>query len=373
MSVRIRPSAPMSIKKIRREIDKIDNQILKLLNLRCNKAIELSSLKKANKLPLYDPKREKDIITKLLKLNKGPLTDKALTSIYKEIFSACLSLQKPISVAFLGPKGTFTHSACLKKFGSSFEEKPQNSIRDVFIAVEKGEADFGVVPFENSIEGIINQTLDKLIDTKLFVCGEILLNISLKLLSNSKKIKDIKVIYTHSQAFAQCEHWIRENLSGKEFVNVSSTAEAAISASKNPHSAAIAGNIPPEIKNLNVLASDIQDYSDNKTKFIVLGNSYFPRTDNDKSMIIFSVKHVAGALLKAIRPFEQNNINMSAIHSRPFKKSPFEYIFIIEFEGHIDNPIIKDALKELKEKTIFFRFLGSYSTDCYLPSTASNF
>lgn len=372
MSVRLRPSAVMSIKKIRTEIDKIDYQILKLLNLRCNKAIELSAFKKASQMPLYDPKRENYIISKLKKLNKGPLINKSLAHIYKEIFSACLFLQKPLSVAFLGPKGTFTHTACIKKFGSSIEEKPQRSIRDVFITVEKGEADFGIVPFENSIEGIINQTLDKLVETKLVVCGEIFLNISLKLLSTLKNIKDIKIIYTHPQAFAQCEHWIRENLPNKEFVNVSSTAEAALSASKNPYSAAISGNIPPEVKNLNILASDIQDYSDNKTKFIVIGNSYFSKTDDDKTMILFSVKHVAGSLFKAIKPFEQFNINMSAIHSRPFKKSPFEYVFIIEFEGHIDDPIIQSALSKIKKNTLFFRFLGSYSSDLHFPS-ASNF
>lgn len=350
----------MEIEKLRKKIDKIDDKILELLNKRAELILQISKEKKKKNIPYYVPIREKKIFERILKNNKGPLPANAVKSIFREIISSSLSLEKELKIAYLGPPASFTHIAVLEKFGSHVRCVAESSIRDVFLAVEKKEADYGVVPVENSTEGVINHTLDMFLSSSLSIAAEVYINVSHSLLSRGR-LEDIKKIYSNPQAFAQCKLWLRSNLpSDLEFIEVSSTTYAAELASKDKTSAAIASKLAAKEYNLNILFENIQDNPDNRTRFLVIGECKNERSGKDKTSIMFSVKHKAGALFCALEPLYRHKVNMTMIESRPSGYKMWEYVFFVDMQGYVEDKPVKKALKEMEKHCLFLKVLGSY-------------
>ncbi len=348
----------MKLKKLREKIDSIDEKILKLLSQRAKEVMGVSQLKKEIKLQSYSPEREALILSRLKKLNKGPLASEDLDMIFREIVSVCRSLRTELKVAYLGPQGTFTHLATIKKFGKKPKHIPAESIPGVFEKVEKGAVDYGVVPIENSIEGVVNYTLDMFFDSPLKVCAEIVLNISHSLLGASGK--KIKRIYSNPQVFAQCREWISQNYPRIELIPTSSTAKAAQEAKKYPGGACIGNSILAQLYGLKVIASSIEDSSSNVTRFLVIAKNDSPTSGKDKTSVLFSIKDRVGALHDVLFSFKKHRINLTKIESRPSKKKPWDYYFFVDFEGHRDSALFKKALKELEKGCVFVKILGSY-------------
>ncbi len=351
------------IEKVRGEIDKIDEDIVRLLSARAEKSIEIGTIKKSdpeNSKEIFDPTREEKVLKKVISLSNGVLKERHCRAIYKEIFSASRDLQKPVKISFLGPKTTFTHQAAVEKFGHSCDFQRQSSINAVFASVEKGESDFGVVPIENSIEGVVNPTLDAFIDSSLHIVDEIKMSIRLHLMSQSESMGEIKAIFSHPQPFGQCRNWLFNNLPNIEQIVTSSTAEAARMASEHAKNAAIAGSLSAEAYNLNILAHNIQDQAENFTRFLFIGKSAGERADKNKTSILFSIKDEAGSLLNALQLFASNQINLTKIQSRPLRNRPWEYLFFVDFDGHADDPPIQKVLETLKKQSLFLKVLGSY-------------
>ena len=349
----------MDLRKLREEIDEIDSKLLELLNRRAEKVLEVARAKSRAKKSYYSPGREKRILMRLIRENKGPLPKEALAEIFHLILKTSLALEKKLRVGYLGPPATFTHQAALKAFGKGSEFVPMRSIGQVFTEVEKNQVDFGVVPVENSTEGVVSHTLDMFLDSSLKICSEIILEISHHLLGRGE-LKNITKVYSHSQALAQCQNWLEENLPKAKLIEVESTARAAQRAVKEANSAAIASDVAASLYRLRVLASHIEDRANNYTRFFVIGRSYAERCGNDKTSILFSIKDRVGALYDMLSPFRKQGINLTKIESRPTKKRPWEYVFFVDFIGHKDDEPVKKALSELEEKCLFLRVLGSY-------------
>ncbi len=349
------------LSRLRQEIDAIDRELLEIINRRAKLAKEVGEVKRKEGIPFYVPGREAKILSRIEELNKGPLPPESVRAIFREIISACRALEEPTKVAFLGPEATFTHLAALKHFGTSSSLKPMETIDEVFDEVEKERVDYGVVPIENSIEGIVNYTVDMFLDTDLKISGEIYIPVSLHLMSLESKIEDVKKIYSHRHAIAQSRKWLAENLPNVDIEEVSSTARAAELASREKGTAAIASEAAAFLYDLNILERNIQEISRNFTRFLVIGktDSEVP-TGNDKTSIMFTTRHVSGALFNALKPFALYGVNLSKIESRPIKKRPWEYIFFVDIEGHRKEIAVSKSLEELQESTSFFKVLGSY-------------
>ena len=349
----------MNINNIRKTIDGLDKRIVELLNVRASKILEIGKLKNKLKKSIYVPAREKDILTRLAKNNNGPLHKEALEAIYREVMSASLSLEKPIVIAYMGPKATFSHQAAIKKFGSSVNYLACNTIGDVFSEVERDNADYGVVPIENSIEGAISHTLDMLVDSDLKVCSQIMLDVAHNLLANCAK-KDIKRIYSNPQVFGQCRLWLESNLPQAELIEVSSTTRAAQIAAKEKGSACIASLLAAKEYGLKIIARDIEDSPHNITRFLVIGKAEAEPTTRDKTSLVFSIKDKVGALHDMLVPFKKYRINLTKIESRPSRRKAWDYYFFVDLLGHSRDAKIKKALEELEEKCKFMKILGSY-------------
>lgn len=346
---------------LRKEIDKIDSNVLKLLNQRAEFALDIGLEKsKAGKDNFHAPQREQEIFSRLKKINAGPFPDKAILSVFREILSATLSLEKPLSIAYLGPQATFSHLAGIKGFGESARYYPKKCIEGVFKAVEKNSANYGIVPVENSIEGTVNTTLDMLVQTDLRVTDEILLRVSHHLLSLSKDIRKIKKVYSHPQPVAQCNSWLRENLAGVKVQEVFSTARASELAARYPTSAAIAGEAASQTYKLNILARGIEDRTDNVTRFLVIGHEVSQKSGKDKTSLLFGVKDKPGALFNILNHFAKNKINMTRIESRPLKNKKWEYLFFVDIEGYYKDHRIEKAIKATKKSCLFLKIIGSY-------------
>jgi len=348
------------LNEFRERINQIDENIIDLVSKRANLAQEIWDIKKKERIEPYAANREKLIYQRLEKLNKGPLLNQDIQTIFREIISACLSLEKSMKVAYLGPEATFTHQAALSQFGQAPQYIQIPTIDGIFGEVEKKRCDYGVVPIENSTEGSVYRTLDMFIESPLKICGEISLEISLYLLSSAEKMEDIKKIYSHPQALAQCNLWLTNNLPDTPIHPVSSTAMAAKKAASEPEAGAIASKVSAPIYKLKILKEKIEDYPNNFTRFWVIGHKSPEKSGQDKTSIMFSIKHEAGTLHEIIRPFSNYGINMTKIESRPFKKHPWEYFFFVDVEGHIADPNLESALKEIKEMVNFLKVLGSY-------------
>ncbi|MBQ3835129.1 MAG: prephenate dehydratase [Elusimicrobia bacterium] len=346
------------LKSYRKTIDNIDIKILELLNKRAKCALEIGKIKHSSSA-VYVPARESEVINNLSKNNDGLLTKQNITSIYREIISVCRGIEAKLKVVYLGPQATFSYQAGLKLFGSNVDMIPIKRIADVINEVEKQRADFAVVPIENSNEGSVNTTLDELIDTNLKVVNEIVLRISHCLLSKTK-FENIKIVYSHPQALAQCSNWLHKNLPNAELFPVNSTAQAAQLASKNSKAAAISSETAASLYKLNVLAKSIEDSRDNWTRFFVLGNDNSSKTYKDKTSIIFTIKDKVGALYNILSQFSKSNINLTKIESRPTKKKAWQYVFFVDFEGHIEDKKVFNTLEKIKENCVFLKVLGSY-------------
>ncbi len=346
----------------RKEIDRIDDEILRLLNERSKSVIEIGRLKKQQdaEANLHTPAREAAIIERLVKQNTGPFPSEAIRPVYREIMSASLSLEGPQKVAYLGPRATFTHMACMQKFGSSAQYIPVQSIKEVFSEVERGRANFGVVPIENTTEGVVNHTLDMFIDSNLLIYGEVLQEVSHHLLSKSGVAEEVKKICSHPHAIAQCRNWLETNMPHAAVAEVASTARAAELCLEDPSIAAIASELAAQLYGLKVIKSRIEDNLNNVTRFLVLSQKPPQRTGKDKTSLMLSIKDKVGALYDLLRPFASHGLSMTKIESRPSRRKAWEYIFFVDVEGHIEEERVKKAVEEITGRCLFMKVLGSY-------------
>lgn len=349
----------MNLQKLRKEIDGIDKRIISLLNARARITSCIAKLKLEAGKSVYSPDREREVLKRITLLSKGPLSPPALEAIYREIMSASLSSAKPLRIAYLGPEASFSNLAAIKRFGSQVDHLACDSISEVFLEVERGNADYGVVPIENSIEGAISYTLDMFIDSDLRICNQIILDVSHNLLANCPENK-IKKVYSNPSVLGQCRLWLEKNLPLAERIEVSSTTRAAQIASKEKNSACIASLLAAKLYKLEVVASDIEDSPHNITRFLVIGNTDVPATSNDRTSIMFSIKDKVGALHDMLLPFKKHRINLTKIESRPSKKKAWDYYFYVDLEGHAASSHVKKALGELEGKCKFLKILGSY-------------
>ena len=349
----------MNIPEHRKAIDRLDARIVKLLNERTQHVLEIGAIKLKAGEEIYAPHRELAVLQRLCRLNQGPITNESLRAIYREIMSSALSLQKTMRITYLGPEATFTHQAAIRRFGSSLRYQPQKAITDVFNEVSKNRADYGVVPIENSTEGVVTHTLDMFVDSDLKIVSQIVLRVQHCLLSDSKK-SQLKKLFAHPQALAQCRAWVQNNLPRVEIIETSSNARSAELAAKEKGSAAIAGQLASEKYGLGVLEYDIQDNAANATRFLVLGRQCSPATGHDRTSLMISLVDKVGALHRALAAFRRYRINMTKIESRPSKRKAWEYFFFIDCDGHVSDHKVAKAIGELEQQCSFVKVLGSY-------------
>lgn len=350
------------LEQLRKRIDEVDAQLLELISERARIAAEVARVKGAlaKNQSFYRPEREAQILRKVMENNKGPLSQEEMARLFREIMSACLALEQPLQIAYLGPEGTFTQAAALKHFGHSVTTVPHDSIDQVFREVEAASCNFGVVPIENSIEGVVNHTLDMLINSPLKISGEVELRIHHHLLGKLDDYSKATRVYSHQQSLAQCRRWLDENLLGAERIAVSSNAEGARRAAGESGSVAIAGEAAAEIYELNYLARNIEDHPDNTTRFLVIGRHVTPPSGDDKTSILVSGPNRAGLLYDLLKPLAANGINMTRMESRPSRQGLWDYVFFIDLLGHADEPAIAAALAELEKQAGVLKLLGSY-------------
>jgi chorismate mutase / prephenate dehydratase len=352
-----RMSTP-DLSQLRSEIDQLDAEILSKLNARAAIARKVGSLKVGQ---AYRPEREASVLRRIKELNEGPLPDEVVGRLFREIMSACLALERPITVAYLGPQGTFSERAAVKHFGEGADTQPTGSIDEVYRAVESGAADFGIVPVENSTEGAVGRSLDLMPQTPLKICGEVVIRIHHHLMSRAiADVKAIQRVFSHGQSLAQCHEWLNTNLPHAERIAVSSNAEAARRAAVEPASAAVAGEMAAAHYRLSILASNIEDEPNNTTRFLVLGD-YEPKpTGHDKTSLVLSAANRAGAVYEMLTPFARRGVSMSKFESRPSKVAVWDYLFFVDIEGHLADSNVTDALEEVKKIAGYVKVLGSY-------------
>jgi chorismate mutase/prephenate dehydratase len=350
----------VNIPEYRKAIDKLDAHIVRLLNERTRQVLAIGDIKLAAGEEIYAPHRERAVLERICKLNDGPMTDEQLRAIYREIMSSALALEKTMTIAYLGPEATFTHQAAIRRFGSSLRYASQKTIADVFTEVGKNRADYGVVPVENSTEGVVTHTLDMFVDSDLKIVSQIVLPIQYCLAGNGRGLKHIKCLHVHPQALGQCRRWVQQNLPGVEILEASSNARSAELAAKDKSAAAVTGLLAAEKYGLQILEQDIQDNAANATRFLVLGRQCSPPTGDDRTSLMVSVSDKVGALHEAIAAFRRYQINMTKIESRPSKRKAWEYFFFIDCAGHFQDAKVAKAIALLGEHCNFVKVLGSY-------------
>lgn len=351
----------MNLDDIRKHIDEIDGNLLDLLSDRADLVHQVGEVKKRDGLQIYAPEREEALLRRLIERNKGRLPEKSIRAIYREIMSAALALEDDLKIAYLGPEGTWTHQAAIKKFGHSVAYSSQPNFAEVFDQVTRRQADYGVVPIENSTEGAVSHTLDLFVDSPLQICAQILLRIENGLMASIPR-EQIKTLYSHPQVFGQCRNWILRNFPEADLVEVSSTTRAAQLARDNAAqgAAALGGALAAEMNGLTMLESSIQDRATNTTRFLVIGEKTCPPTGKDRTSILFAIHDRPGSLVRALQAFDQFQINMSKIESRPSKRKDWEYVFYVDLSGHCDDPELKNAIEELEKHCSMVKLLGSY-------------
>jgi chorismate mutase/prephenate dehydratase len=349
----------VSLEDYRNRIDAIDRQMLQLLNERAECARQIGEIKRAENAPIYVPEREKAIFDKLTALNPGPLDSRAIQEIYREIISAIRALEKPTSVAFLGPRDTFSHLAAIRVFGQSADYHPLPSFADIFMEVERGRIDYGVVPVESSMGGAVSDTLDRFINSDLKIVNEIMIHVTQNLLGKGP-LEEVKRVYSKDNALLQCRNWLRANLPNAELVETSSTAEAARRAAQEPGAAAVASKLAAKTYELELLAERIEDAAHNFTRFFVVGKQMVQPTGDDKTSLLLSVRDKPGALYNLLLPFANNNINLTRIESRPSQQKAWEYVFFVDLLGHATDPTIAKVLEEVGEQARQMKVLGSF-------------
>jgi len=350
----------MNLDDWRSRINHLDEEILKLLNQRGTAALRIGELKRQQDLPYYIPEREAQVLERLVALSEGPLGGDAIRAIWREIVSASLALEHPLPVVYLGPPGTFGHQAATRRFGSSARFLPVRTITDVFDEVERGLAELGVVPIENSTEGAVNVTLDRLIDSDVTITGEITLDISHHLISRAPELSAVKVVCSHPQALAQCRGWLSANLPEVITEETTSTSAAVERARDDGTVAAIASDMAAHVHGVPVLRGRIEDNPFNSTRFLVIGRRAVPPTGRDKTSILFSMKNEPGVLYSILQPFAARRLNLTKIESRPTKRRPWEYVNFLDFEGHCETENVREVLAEVRNRCQFLKILGSY-------------
>jgi len=347
------------LERLRGEIDRLDERLLGLINDRARLARDIGTLKVGQ---AYRPEREAQVLRRIKERNPGPLAAETVALLFREIMSACLALERPTTVAYLGPKGTFSERATVKQFGLAADAMPMPSIDEVFRAVESGAADFAVVPVENSTEGAVGRSLDLMPQTPMQVCGEVVVRIHHHLMSKArpKALGDIRRVFSHGQSLAQCHEWLNANLPNAERVAVASNAEAARRAAEEPASAAVAGEMAAEHYKLEILASNIEDEPNNTTRFLVLGDYQPKPSGRDKTSLILSARNRAGAVYEMLTPFATRGVSMTKFESRPSRVALWEYLFFVDIEGHRDDGNVADALEEVNRIAGYLKVLGSY-------------
>lgn len=347
---------------VRSRIDAVDAEILRLVSERGRLAEEVARIKRAaGELDdFYRPEREQQVLRRVREQNPGPLPDDVVARLFRELMSACLALQLPLKVAYLGPEGTFTQAAAILQFGHGMKLQPLATIDAIFREVESGDMHYGVVPVENSTEGVVNHTLDCFMTSPLQIVGEVELRIQQNLASRESTMSSIRRVYSHQQGLAQCRTWLDVNLPRVEQITVSSTAEAARLAGDEPGTAAIASDAAAEMYGLNLLAEAIEDNSGNTTRFLVIGRQSPPSTGDDKTSLLVARNNQPGGLCSLLEPLGKHGINMTRLDARPSKQGVWEYAFFIDFLGHMDDEPVREALAEMRQQASMLRILGSY-------------
>jgi len=349
----------MSLEELRKKIDEIDHQLVQLLNERARVVVDIGKLKSKTDGPVYAPDREKQVLEKIIETNTGPLPDKCLVAIWRELMSGSFFLERSLRIGYLGPGGSFSHTAAMLKFGQSVEYEPLTDITSIFDEVSKGHCDLGLAPVENTMGGGVIETLDALIDSDVKVCAEVLMAIHHNLLANCR-LEEIEVIYSKPEVFAQCRNWLSATFKDAQTVAVASTARAAQMAANEPKTAAIGSHVAAEIYGLKVIYENIEDIANNITRFLVISREDAKRTGEDKTAILFSTAHKAGALADVLDIFKKYEINLTNIESRPSKKRQWEYYFFMDFLGHKTDKNIQDGLGESRKHCLQLSVLGSF-------------
>lgn len=352
-------AATMNIPEHRKAIDQLDAHIVRLLNERTRHVLEIGEIKLKAGEEIYAPHREQAVFDRVCQNNAGPITHESLRAIYREIMSSALSLEKSMTIAFLGPEATFTHEAAIRRFGSSLTYAAQKTIADVFAEVSHRRADYGVVPVENSTEGVVTHTLDMFVESDLKIVAQIILPIQQCLVSRWAR-SEIERFYVHPQTLGQCRGWLQKHFPQAEIVETSSNARSVEFAAKEKKSAAIAGVLAAEKYKVPLLERNIQDHSGNATRFLVLGRQCSPPTGKDRTSLMLSIAHQVGALHGALAPFRKHKLNMTKIESRPSKRKAWEYFFFVDCDGHQSDKAVTKAITELEKSCNFVKILGSY-------------
>lgn len=349
----------MDLTELRKAIDELDRDLIELLNKRAEVVVEIGRRKLADNKPVYSPDREQAILRRLKELNAGPLPQKTVDAIYRELMSGSFALEKPMRVAYLGPEGSFSHMASMRKFGASIEHQAMPDLRAIFDEVISGHCDLGLVPIENSLGGGVIDTMDCFIEEAVKICAEVLLPVHHNLLANCGP-NEIKIIASKPEVFAQCRKWLSAAMPGVELLPVASSAKAASMAASESNLAAIGSELAAELYNLKIIFENIEDNSDNQTRFFVIGMDSTGRTGNDKTSIMFTTPHKAGALAEVLNVFSHHNVNLTNIDNRPSRRKNWEYYFFVDFEGHIEDSRVLETLEEVKDHCNELFILGSY-------------
>jgi chorismate mutase/prephenate dehydratase len=354
-----------SLLDIRKRIDSLDSKILQLLSERAKCAESVGKIKRTEgetDINFYRPEREAQILRRMMETNQGPLKDQQITRIYRSIISSCLGLEQSLRIAYLGPEGSYTQAAAQKHFSDGVKMLSLATIAQVFRDVEIGTVDYGVVPIENSTEGVVSHTLDLFVQSPLKICGEIHLPIhhSLMCQSNTLVYKDVKTVYAHQQSLAQCRTWLDENIPNAERIAISSNSEGARKVQTKDDAVAIAGQVAAELYQLHTLQENIEDNPNNTTRFLVIGNQKIEPSGDDKTTLLISAKNRSGALYHLLQPLKDYGLDMTRIESRPSKDTNWEYLFFMDIDGHAESKEVRAAFSELKQEAELLRVLGSY-------------
>jgi len=351
--------APDRLAELRMQIDELDRQIVTWLNRRAEVVIQVGEIKQVDGTPIYAPHRESAVLKRIAELNTGPMPQRTLQAIYREMMSGSFMLEKPLRIAYLGPEGTFSHMAAQRKFGSSVEYRPLADIRAVFGEVGRGHCDLGLVPIENSSGGGVVDTLDCFVDAQLYICGEVILDVHHNLLANCRP-EEIQAVASKPEVFSQCRDWLSTSLQKVELVPVASSSRAAEMATQRDDLAAIGSELAAELYDLKIVFACIEDSPNNRTRFFVIANEPAKRTGNDKTAVMFSAPHCAGALVEVLNVFSRNGINLTNIDSRPSRRRNWEYFFFVDAEGHFEDPNFAEALDEARNHCSDLQVLGSF-------------
>lgn len=349
----------MSLDKLRKQIDEMDHRLVELLNERAKVVVEVGKLKSRTDGQIYAPDREKAVLDKIAKLNSGPLPDKTLAAIWRELMSGSFFLERPLRIAYLGPQGSFSHSAAMLKFGQSVEYEAVTDIKSIFDEISKGHSDLGVVPIENSAGGGIGETLDAFIDSDVLICAEVYMAIHHCLLANCS-LEDVEKVYSKPEVFAQCRNWLSSTFTEAKTVSVASSARAAQMASEEPNTAAISSEVAADLYDIKIICRNIEDIANNVTRFMVICKKDAKPTGDDKTAMLFSTSHKTGALVDVLQVFRKHGLNLTNIESRPSKKREWEYYFFVDFTGHKTDDSVKEALEAARQHCLQLSVLGSY-------------